>query len=75
MKPLAEPSAFSGWLRWTKIVSISRDDLAELRYGTERWLRAPANHGSRMAPRGLLLRFEGRLLVIETAILTLGDVS
>jgi len=70
MKPLPNPSV----IRWLAEadedrVYLSVMTLAELRYGTERL--ASGARKSRLEEwlhEELLLRFEGRLLVIETAI-------
>jgi len=70
MKPLPNPSV----IRWLAEVDedrvyLSVMTLAELRYGTERL--ASGARKSRLEEwlhEELLLRFEGRLLVIETAI-------
>ncbi len=70
MKPLPNPSV----IRWLAEVDedrvyLSVMTLAELRYGTERL--ASGARKSRLEGwlhEELLLRFEGRLLVIETAI-------
>src|SRR5258708_40103272 len=70
MKPLPNPGVFRGLAEVAEDrVYLSVMTLAELRYGTERL--ASGARKSRLEAwlhEELLLRFEGRLLIIETAI-------